>query len=74
MISFRGSANIQNVIEDINVQMVPYDCKGCAVHAGFLEDYRLIEAKVDAKVTELLQKYPKARILATGHSLGGALS
>lgn len=54
--------------------MVPYDCKGCAVHAGFLEDYRLIEGKVDAKVTALIQKYPTARILATGHSLGGALS
>jgi hypothetical protein len=54
--------------------MVSYNCKGCEVHAGFLEDYRIIEAKVDAKIQELIKKYPTARIVATGHSLGGALS
>jgi hypothetical protein len=54
--------------------MVSYDCKGCEVHAGFLDDYKIIEGKVDAKISELLKKYPTARILATGHSLGAALS
>jgi putative lipase involved disintegration of autophagic bodies len=54
--------------------MVSYDCKGCEMHAGFLEDYRIIEAKVNTKVAELLKKYPTARILATGHSMGAALS
>jgi putative lipase involved disintegration of autophagic bodies len=54
--------------------MVSYDCKGCEVHAGFFDDYRVIEAKVDAKISELIKKYPTARIVTIGHSLGGALS
>lgn len=74
VVSFRGSANAQNWIEDFNIEMVSYDCKGCEVHAGFYNDYRVIEAKVDAKVAEMNTKYPTARILTTGHSMGAALS
>lgn len=75
LVSFRGSANIQNWIEDFNFELVPYSgCKGCEVHVGFLEDYRIIEEKINAKVGELLKAHPSATILATGHSLGGALS
>jgi putative lipase involved disintegration of autophagic bodies len=33
-----------------------------------------LEAKVNAKVQQLLAKYPSANILTTGHSLGAALS
>lgn len=43
IISFRGSANIENVMEDMNIEMAPYDCKGCRIHAGFFNDYLLIE-------------------------------
>ncbi len=50
VLSFRGSANIQNVIQDINVETVSYNCKGCQVHAGFYNDYLLIEGKVEKKV------------------------
>jgi predicted lipase len=54
---------------------VPYPgCKGCEVHVGFLEDYRIIEEKVNRKVDELLKEHATASILTTGHSLGGALS
>jgi hypothetical protein len=74
ILSFRGSANIENWLEDFNIEMVSYGCKGCEIHAGFLEDYRIIEAKINAKIEELLKKYPSAKILSTGHSMGAALS
>ena len=75
LVAFRGSANIQNWIEDFNFELVPYSgCNGCEVHVGFLEDYRVIEEKVNSKVAELIKEHPSATILATGHSLGGALS
>jgi predicted lipase len=71
---FRGSANIQNWIEDFTFEKTSYDCKGCEIHSGFLADYRLIEEKVNEKVGALIAAHPTASILTTGHSLGGALS
>jgi putative lipase involved disintegration of autophagic bodies len=64
----------QNWIENFNIEMVSYECKGCEIHAGFYSDYRFIEAKINTKVNELLKKYPTASILSTGHSSGAALS
>lgn len=29
VLGFRGSANIQNWIEDFNAEMISYNCKGC---------------------------------------------
>lgn len=39
-----------------------------------MSDYRLIEEKINNKVSDLLVKHPTASIISTGHSLGGALS
>lgn len=72
--SFRGSDNFRNWIEDFVFQKTDYNCKGCEIHAGFFSDYRLIEAKINEKVASLLKDHPTASLLATGHSLGGALS
>lgn len=41
-ISWRGSANAQNWIEDFTIAMEPFEgCKGCYIHVGFHEDYHL---------------------------------
>lgn len=74
IVSFRGSANIQNWIEDFNIEMMSYDCKGCEIHAGFFNDYLLIEQKINKKIEELTSKYSTASIVCTGHSMGAALS
>lgn len=75
VISFRGSANIQNWIENANFEKVPYPfCLKCEVHAGFMADYVLLEPAINNRLLSLLSKYPTASVLTTGHSLGGALA
>lgn len=75
IISFRGSQNVQNWIENLNFEKVPYVfCLRCEIHAGFYADYMAVSTTVSNKVQSLLNKYPKARVVTTGHSLGGALA
>lgn len=74
IVSFRGSANVQNWIEDFIFEKTSYNCKGCEIHTGFFADYLLIEAKLNEKVAGLLGKHPTALILTTGHSMGAAMA
>lgn len=47
IVSFRGSANLQNWIEDFTFDKVPYKhCSKCDIHQGFYEDYLVIAAEI----------------------------
>jgi hypothetical protein len=35
IVSFRGSHNTENWIEDFTFEKVSYSCKGCEIHLGF---------------------------------------
>ena len=75
VISWRGSCNIENWIEDFNFEMQPYSkCKGCFIHTGFMEDYRLNERKLLIAAKNIMANYRVDKIVCTGHSLGAALS
>jgi len=39
-----------------------------------MEDFHSIQNKIHEAVDNLVKAYPKAEILATGHSMGAALS
>lgn len=55
--------------------MVNYgQCKGCTVHEGFYLDYLSVAAKITSVIKSLLAKYPDAKLIVTGSSLGGALA
>jgi putative lipase involved disintegration of autophagic bodies len=54
--------------------MVAYNCPNCKIHEGFYNSYKSVSGKVDDKVSQLITKYPDAKIVITGHSLGGALA
>ena len=47
---------------------------GARVHSGFHKAYTSIQDEVKAAVNHLLISHPKAHLLVTGHSLGGALA
>lgn len=75
LVSFRGSSNIPNWIENLNFEKVPYIfCLRCEVHAGFMAAYAAIASTLTSRVKDILSAHPTASLLTTGHSLGGALA
>lgn len=51
VVSFRGSSNIPNWIENLNFEKVPYIyCFRCEVHAGFMAAYVAIATQLNSKV------------------------
>lgn len=81
MVAFRGTANIRDWITDLDCWMGCPNCasgltencgatNGVEVHLGFL---RALMSVFDRVVTELRQ-YDGAKLIITGHSLGGALA
>mmetsp|Transcript_13921 Transcript_13921/g.26095 ORF Transcript_13921/g.26095 Transcript_13921/m.26095 type:complete len:393 (-) Transcript_13921:715-1893(-) len=73
--SFRGSSNVMNWLSDFNFPKTAYSrpgCNGCSVHTGFLNSYTSLADDVKGYLPTLRSQYPSARIVVTGHSLGGA--
>lgn len=52
---------------------VPY-CSGCQVHQGFLGAMNEQKTYMDAALQTLRARYPTAKVVVTGHSLGGAIA
>lgn len=75
VVVFRGSSNIQNWILNIGTTRSTYPlCSGCSVHTGFYDGYRLVSSTVKTAVQNLKAKYRGAKLVVTGHSLGGSLA
>lgn len=75
MISFRGSRSLQNFIADLVFLLVPWEiCTNCFAHAGFLDSWNGAKSMVQGAVNQARASNPSYNIIATGHSLGGALA
>ena len=75
VVSFMGSKNIQNWINNINAWQIDYDeCENCKIHKGFRDSYESISEDLIHDLKLLRGNYPQAKILVTGHSLGGAMA
>ena len=56
IISFRGSSNIPNWIENLNFEKVPYlFCLRCEIHTGFYADYIAVASQLTNAVQAILK-------------------
>lgn len=75
IISFRGSSNIQNWIDNIQIgHIYPYsNYDDVGVDKGFYKAYSYVRENINNFIQEQVELYPSYNILITGHSLGAAL-
>ena len=75
-VSFRGTANVMDDVDDIDAIQAPYTfvSNGGNVAQGFLGVYTGIESTILNKVNELAMTGDFNNLFITGHSLGAALA
>ena len=74
-VSFRGSEQIQNWIDNLNAILTSYPlCSGCEVHQGFYNAHTAAFPAVLSEVKRLKSQFPSYGVVVTGHSLGAALA
>ncbi|CAD8081966.1 unnamed protein product [Paramecium sonneborni] len=72
---YRSTQDLTNWINNIKFFKQQFgDCIDCAVHLGFWETYTAISDGMINCTKTLKEKYPKSKVLITGHSLGGAIA
>lgn len=76
VLSYRGTENIVNWLEDFDFKLIPYtrhDCGSeCKVHQGFYNTYEFMANTLLPATKALMAAHPSASFLITGHSLGAA--
>ncbi|KAF2036442.1 alpha/beta-hydrolase [Setomelanomma holmii] len=75
VLSFRGSRSVRNWITNVNFPVtLTTICADCGAHAGFWTSWLEAQSNVLSAISKAKAQYPSFRIVATGHSLGGALA
>ncbi|KAJ9060596.1 hypothetical protein DSO57_1029117 [Entomophthora muscae] len=83
VVSYRGSSNLNNWINNAMVILVPFDLaevKNCSiknrllVHRGFQIMARSLFTQTRSTVVSLLAQYKDYKVAITGHSAGGAIA
>lgn len=75
VLSVRGSSNIRNWLTNLDFDQD--DCNlvaGCGVHGGFQNAWNEISARAKTAITTAQAANPGFKVVATGHSLGGAVA
>jgi hypothetical protein len=72
--SFRGSSNIQNWIDDIQIEHHCIDkAANICVEAGFYKLYEKLYPYIYDEIDKLSKKYKTNNLLLTGHSMGASI-
>jgi predicted lipase len=71
---FRGSSNIQNWLDNLQVKKItPYD-DAISVEDGFYKIYNALKNDLYLALNQSISEYGTNDVLFTGHSLGGAIA
>lgn len=74
-VAFRGSENIQNWIDNVQVEKVyPYNDTTIGIEKGFHKAYHYVENDLLRNLEKLTTTYKTHDVLVTGHSMGSALA
>jgi len=80
VISIQGTANIEDLETDLDFPRVKTSLcgtfntnDGCEIHQGFWNALLDVQVAVKANVVNALKAHPGYNVVATGHSLGGAV-
>ncbi|KAF2458542.1 Alpha/Beta hydrolase protein [Lineolata rhizophorae] len=75
VVAFRGSRSVRNFLADINFVQVPTDiCATCTAHKGFWVSWLEARDGVLDAVEGAADENPSYKVVAVGHSLGGAIA
>lgn len=79
VLAFQGTANTLNKLTDAAFLPVSTELCGsgddeCKIHRGFWHAWQDVETVVTDSVLRAVIAHPAYRVIATGHSLGGALA
>lgn len=79
VLAFQGTANTLNKLTDAAFLPVSTELCGsgddeCKIHRGFWHAWQDVETIVTDSVLRAVIAHPAYRVIATGHSLGGALA
>ncbi|KAK3325524.1 putative triacylglycerol lipase precursor [Apodospora peruviana] len=75
VLSFRGSVSVRNWIVDFIFTQTPCNLvPGCLLHTGFYAAWLELAPSVFSGIRSAVHANPSYRVIATGHSLGGAVA
>ncbi|KAF1845047.1 alpha/beta-hydrolase [Cucurbitaria berberidis CBS 394.84] len=75
VLSFRGSRSVRNWLTNLNFPIVPTTlCTTCTASIGFWSSWLEAQSSVISAISTARAQYPEYKVVATGHSLGGALA
>jgi hypothetical protein len=75
VLSFRGSRSVRNWLTNLNFPIAPTTiCATCSSSIGFWQSWLEAQTNVLAAIKTAQVQYPDYKVIATGHSLGGALA
>ncbi|KAL6709011.1 hypothetical protein ACN47E_002138 [Coniothyrium glycines] len=75
VLSFRGSRSVRNWLTNVQFPVIPTTiCATCSSSLGFWTSWLEAQTNVVAAITKARAQYPNYKVVATGHSLGGALA